>query len=82
MNQLEDGECSSVMETDNGYMIVQMIHKNDRKKQEEAINQEVEKQKKEWFQKKYKEDYKKHYKTKMEEDVWKKLPLASQKDES
>lgn len=82
VNQLEDGECSSVMETDNGYMIVQMIHKNDRKKQEEAINQEVEKQKKEWFQKKYKEDYKNHYKTKMEEDVWKKLPLASQKDES
>lgn len=76
-DQLEDGEVSNVITMDNGYMIVKMLQNYDEEKTKEAYEAAIEKEQEESFMEIYEEKYKKGYKNKWEEDVWKKLPLAS-----
>lgn len=79
---LEDGQLSNMLVNENGYVFVQMVCRDDKEKEKEAIAEEIEKQKKEMFDRCYEENYKELYKVKMEEDVWKQLPLASESDET
>lgn len=79
---LEDGECSPVIETTEGYLLIKMIKKDNKKEAMQAMEEDIKKQKKEKFDKYYQKEYKKRYKVKMEEDVFGVLPLASKKDES
>lgn len=82
IKNLEDGEVSNVLTTDQGYAVIKMVHKVDSEKMEIDRDQNIEKKKREVFEKYYKKKYKNKYHTKIQEDLWEELPLASDNEET
>ncbi|MDO4941374.1 MAG: peptidyl-prolyl cis-trans isomerase [Lachnospiraceae bacterium] len=74
---MKDGEVSDVITTSQGYFIVQMVHRDDQEKCREAWERAIRKAKEEEIIKIYREKYKDDYRTRIEEEIWEALPLAS-----
>jgi hypothetical protein len=82
IKNLKDGEYSGVLETEQGYSIIQMVSCTDQEKTKEAFESALEEAKREAFLEYYTDKYEDEYHTKIEEDIWDVLPLASEDHET
>jgi parvulin-like peptidyl-prolyl isomerase len=82
IKKLKDGEYSQVITLEQGYGIIKMVHRVDEEKTKEALEKEIEDAQRKLFLEYYTDKYKDKYHTRIEEDIWDALPLASNHDES
>jgi CRISPR/Cas system CSM-associated protein Csm4 (group 5 of RAMP superfamily) len=82
IKNLKDGEYSGVLETEQGYSIIQMVSRTDQEKTKEAFESALEEAKREAFLEYYTDKYEDEYHTRIEEDIWDVLPLASEHHET
>jgi Asp-tRNA(Asn)/Glu-tRNA(Gln) amidotransferase A subunit family amidase len=82
IKKLKDGEYSQVLTLEQGYGIIKMVHRVDEEKTKEALEKEIEDAQRKLFLEYYTDKYKDKYHTRIEEDIWDALPLASNHDES
>lgn len=77
LEELEDGEVSGLIEMKYGYLIVQMICKNDEEKSLAEWKQVINKAKDDKIIQIYENQYADNYRIRVEEEIWEALPLAS-----
>lgn len=77
IEDLDNGEVSEVIKTNQGYLVVQMIDKNDKKATKKAEEKEKIEQEEKEIVRYYKKHYQKDYYIKLQKEIWDQLPLAS-----